>query len=140
MNPVKLTLLIASLLFLNTAIAAQTLKFSKGWSPEAPPVTRVMAGYFTVKNSHKNEILITEISSPQFDNVEIHRTIHEGGMAKMRWQPHIHVPAGKTVMLEPGGKHLMLMKPKRRLKKGDTIELQITLSNNMTQTIQLSIK
>ena len=136
----KILGLTAVLLIMHSVHAEQTLMFSNAWSPEAPPVAPVMAGYFTVENSGKTEILITAISSPQFENIEIHRTLYEKDMAKMRWQPHIHVPAGKRVELKPGGKHLMMFKPKQRVKNGDTIELRIDLSDNTQQTIKLRIK
>jgi len=120
--------------------AVESLVFSNVWSPEAPPVARVMAGYFTVDNKGTREILIEEVSSPQFNSIEIHRTEHKDGMATMQWQPHIHVPAGKRVELKPGGKHLMMFKPKQPLKQGDTITLHVKLSNNTRQTIHAKVK
>lgn len=132
--------LLIGLLFPFTSQASETLHFNNAWSPEAPSVAKVLAGYFRVENKGNKEILITEITSPQFKSIEIHRTLHENGMAKMIWQPHIHVPVGRQVILEPGGKHLMMIKPKQRLKAGDNITLHITLSNNKKQTIQAKVR
>jgi copper(I)-binding protein len=61
-------------------------------------------------------------------------------MAMMKWQPHIHVPIGKVTKLEPGGKHLMLIKPLKRLQAGDRIELKLQLSNQRTQTVTMTVK
>ena len=128
------------LLFSFHSQAAESLVFSNVWSPEAPPVASVMAGYFTVENKGRKEILIEEIRSPQFKSIEIHRTEHKDGMATMAWQPHVHVPAGKRVELKPGGKHLMMFKPKQAIKHGDTITLHVSLSNNTQQTIHAKVK
>ena len=132
-----LSLLLSSPL---TSYAAESLVFSDAWSPEAPPVARVMAAYFNVENKGPKEILIEEVSSPQFDSIEIHRTVHKDGMASMEWQPHVHVPAGKVIKLEPGGKHLMMFKPKQALKQSDSITLHIKLSDNTKQTIYAKVK
>lgn len=133
-------LLCALSLFPFSTQANQELQFSDAWSPEAPPVAKVMAGYFTVINPGKEEVLITGITSPQFKSIEMHRIVHEDGMAKMRWQPHVHVKPGQIVQLKPGGKHLMLFKPIRWLKAGEKITLHITLSNKTQQTIQAVIR
>ena len=141
MKPFMKTPLLSLLLLCPlVAQAAESLVFSNVWSPEAPPVARVMAGYFTVDNKGPKEILIEEVRSPQFGSIEIHRTVHKDGMASMEWQPHVHVPAGKRVKLEPGGKHLMMFKPKQPLRQGDTITLHVKLSDNTEQTIYAKVK
>lgn len=131
---------VISLLMLSTAALANSLKIDNAWSPEAPPNARVMAGYMRVTNNTDKEILIKKITSPQFKTVEIHRTVHENGMAMMEWQLHIHVPVGKTTKLEPGAKHLMLIKPHKPLKAGDRIKLNLHLSNNQTQTVIATVR
>ena len=119
---------------------AESLRVDNAWSPEAPPTARVMAGYMDLTNNSDKEILIEKVTSPQFKKVEMHRTVHENGMAMMQWQLHIHVPVGKITRLEPGAKHLMLMKPVKRLKAGDKIELILHLSNNEQQTVIATVK
>jgi copper(I)-binding protein len=127
-------------LLLSSQVLADTLTVKNAWSPEAPPTARVMAGYMEITHQGNQEVLIEKITSPQFKTVEMHRTIHKDGMAMMKWQPHIHVPIGKVTKLEPGGKHLMLIKPLKRLQAGDRIELKLQLSNQRTQTVTMTVK
>ena len=103
-------------------------------------MSRMLAGYMTVTNNTGDEILIEEITSPSFGMIEMHRSVYENGMAKMIWQPHVHVPVGKVIKLEPGGKHLLLMKPRKQLKAGDKVEFTLHLSNNQTQTVTATVR
>jgi copper(I)-binding protein len=53
--------------------------------------------------------------------VQIHETIIEDGIARMRPLPQLDVPPGGNVKLERGGKHLMLMRP---TGQSDAVSLQ----------------
>lgn len=139
--PKYMTALISLLaLLLSGNVLADSLTIENAWSPEAPPSARVMAGYMDVHNNGNEEILIEKVTSPQFKTVEMHRTIEKNGMYTMVWQPHIHVPPGKVTKLEPGGKHLMLIKPLKRLKAGDKIKLTLYLSNKQQQTVIVTVR
>ena len=50
------------------------------------------------------------VTSPEFGKVELHETTVEDGVARMRPLDSLVVPPGETVVLERGGKHLMLMR------------------------------
>lgn len=91
--------------------------------PEAPlvatdvDVTRPMpgrgmsAGYMVLTNNTSEDIRITKVTSPQFGAVAVHATtIDDDGIARMREVEALVVPAGGSVVLERGGKHLMLMR------------------------------
>ena len=69
------------------------------------------AGYLEISNRSDSGIRITRVSSPDYEAVEMHETIVEDGIAKMREIPVLEIAAGETVVFERGGKHLMLMKP-----------------------------
>lgn len=69
------------------------------------------AGYFELSNRSGAGIRITRVSSPDYEAVEMHETISEDGIARMREIPVLDIADGETVVFERGGKHLMLMKP-----------------------------
>ena len=77
----------------------------------AGPSPRMKAGYMTLTNNTDESLRVTRVSSPQFGRAEIHETFLEDDVARMRPVGVLTIPAGETVMLEPGGKHLMLMQP-----------------------------
>lgn len=76
------------------------------------PGTSMSAGYLSLSNPGGGDVEITRVTSPQFEAVELHRTVLEDGIARMRAEPAIVVAAGATVRFAPGGLHLMLMRPR----------------------------
>lgn len=51
--------------------------------------------------------------------VEMHRTVMEGGMARMQKVSGIEIPPGATTELKPGGYHVMLIGLRRNLEEGE---------------------
>ena len=75
------------------------------------PGSGMSAAYLTLKNNSRQTIRISRVSSPQYASVQLHETTIEDGVARMRPLPELAIPAKKTVTLQRGGKHLMLMRP-----------------------------
>ena len=69
------------------------------------------AGFFELENRSGQALRITSVSSPQYESVEMHRTVVTDGVSRMREIPALQVDAGETVVFESGGNHLMLMGP-----------------------------
>lgn len=126
--------------FLNTASASQSLQFEDAWSPEAPPVAPVMAGYVKITNTGQQSIAITAASCADFNKVEIHDMQHKDGMMHMVKQEKLPIPAGQTVSLQQGGMHIMLMKPRRAIKAGETLQVTFELSNGSSITVPFAVK
>ena len=93
-------------------------------SPGGPPVVvanlvvtapgagmPMAAGYLEISNRSGEAIRINRVSSPEYGSVEMHETLIEDGVARMREIPILEIAAGDTVVFERGGKHLMLMQP-----------------------------
>lgn len=89
------------------------------------PGREMSAAFFVVTNNTDERIRITSITSPQFASVEIHETTVTDGVARMRELDRLDIPAQGRVVLERGGKHLMLMQAQ---DLGDSTTLQF-LSN-----------
>jgi len=111
------------------ASAEAELQVSEPWVREAPPTSRVLAAYLTLVNTSDNTITVTAISSPDFENAEIHRTVIEDGIARMLPVKQLEVPANGQLALEPGGHHLMLLEPRQPLTEGETVTLVIQRNN-----------
>jgi hypothetical protein len=69
------------------------------------------AGYLEIGNHSGHGIRITRVASPEYGSVEMHETVVEDGIAKMRELPVLEIADGDTVVFERGGRHLMLMRP-----------------------------
>jgi len=127
-----LVLLLAGVSLAN---ADSELQVTEPWVREAPPTSRVSAGYLKLVNNRENKVTVTAISSPDFENAEIHRTVIEDGIARMLPVKQLDVPASSQLSLEPGGLHLMLFEPHRSLAEGETVTLVIHLENGNQMTI-----
>ncbi|MDH5765604.1 MAG: copper chaperone PCu(A)C, partial [Gammaproteobacteria bacterium] len=108
------------LLLVSSITQADHLTIRNAWIPEAPPVTSVMAGFMEIENISTTAAEITAISSKDFGRIEMHLSREENGIARMLPQKKLVIPARGTLKLEHGSYHLMLFKPLRRLKDGDS--------------------
>lgn len=131
---------IASLLLTNIAYAASSLRIDNAWSPAAPPVANVMAGYMTINNTSKHAVKITAAKSPLFKTVEIHLTAMKNGMMTMIKQENLNIPANGKVELKPGSLHMMLIGKLKPIKTGSSIPVTISFDNGESSNINLLVK
>ena len=84
-----------------------------------------MAGYLRIDNGLPEDLRCDKASSPDFGAVEIHRSALENGMARMLRDQVIEIPARGQALLQPGDYHLMLFRPQRPLKAGDSASITL---------------
>ena len=128
------------LVFMPVLQADEILDIDDAWVAEAPPVAPVMGGYMKIENETDKPISITRASCPDFEIVEIHEMSMSGGMMKMREIEKLVVPANGKVELKPGGYHLMLIKPKKPFKKGDTLMVTLHTADGQSQAVKMEVK
>ena len=100
---------------------------------------QVVAGFAELVNHANSELRVTGVSSEAFDRSEIHRTVVENDIAKMRKQDAIVIPAHSTVTLEHGGLHIMLMQPKKQLAAGEEIVVQLELEDGKSLPVSFTV-
>ena len=110
------------------------------WVREAPPGTDVNAGYLVIKNTSNQAQKLQSVSSKQFQMVMVHESILEGGVAKMRGADRLEIPAGKEVVLGPGGYHLMLMQPVSRPVVGGLVEVTLRFASGLEIPVMMQVK
>ena len=131
---------IANLFLISSANAASSIKIENTWSPDAPPVVKVMAGYMKIHNLSNKDIKIQSAKSGLFNKVEIHLTQIKNGMTKMVKQENLNIKAKNHVELKPGGLHMMLMGKLKPISKGSTIPITLTFDNGEVINISLKVK
>jgi len=102
-------------------------------------VTRPGVVYVTIVNNGKRDDALVSAESPVAGHVELHRSLIEGGVVKMRPVKEIVVPSGGQVALKRGGYHLMLMGLKRPLKAGETYSLILRFRHAGTVTARVRV-
>ncbi len=122
------------------AWAGGVLEIEHPWVRESPPNASMMAGYLTLVNETDRPLVLVGASSPQFERVEFHRSRVEGGMARMTRERELVVAPGKALRLAPGGRHLMLVKPKRALRAGDRVELTLRDAEGRSWQVVLPVR
>ena len=121
--------------FVSAETTADTLVISEAWVREGPPTASVLAAYMRIDNPGATDQIITAVSSPRFERVEMHRTEVVEGVARMLPQEQLVVPAGGSITLEPGGLHLMLINPTLPVSAGESVTLRLQLTgDNCTST------
>lgn len=128
------------LFLVSTTHAADTLTIENAWSPEAPPVAKVMAGYMKIYNPGDSDIKIKSAESKLFKRVEIHLTEMKNGMMRMIKQDYLNIKAKGYVELKPGGLHMMLINNLKPIKAGSNIDLTLSLDNGETIDLELLVK
>lgn len=102
------------------------LRIEDAWARPSPAMANAGAAYMRIVNTGSApDVLIGAEAADVAGMVEIHETTMEGGMARMHAVHRFEVPAGGTLELKPGGKHIMLMNLKRELKPGDRFTLTL---------------
>ena len=80
------------------------------------------AAYMAISNEGATAIRLIGIESAAAKKITLHNTEHgSDGVARMQPVAGIEIPAGETVVLEPGGLHVMLMGLTGPLKEGDMV-------------------
>lgn len=133
-------LLFIYLFLTNIAYSAESIKIENTWSPEAPPVVKVMAGYMKINNLSNKDIKVQSAKSDLFKKVEIHKTELKNGMMKMIKQEHLKIKAKGHIELKPGGLHMMLIGKLKPVKSGSTIPVSLKFDNGETIHINLKVK
>ncbi len=126
--------------FAMPAFACEELTVTDAWARLAPPSASVMAGYLTLANSGTDAVTVRGGSSADFQSVELHNMTHENGVMQMRKLEAIEVASGGEVALAPGGKHLMLIGPKRAFAAGDRIEIVLEVCDGQQQIVTLPVR
>jgi hypothetical protein len=110
------------------------------WVREAPPGAPVMAAYLTIENRGKQADRLVAVASTDFPQTEIHNMREQNGVLRMYAIDALPVPAGGQVTLAPGGLHLMLMKPRRALRAGDTVKLELRFASGARLTVDATVR
>ena len=124
------TVALALLLFASgLAHAEGKLGVYDAWIRAAPPGSRMLAGYATLKNTGDAPISVLTVQSDAFRQSSIHETVVERDVTRMRELPRIDLAPGVTIEMKPGGAHLMLMEPRHPIAVGAKVQIVFLLAD-----------
>lgn len=128
------------LLLASPALAAGRLEVEGGWIRTAPPNAMMLAAYGTLRNAGDGPVIFSGAQSVDFGDVSLHETVEQNGIERMRALGRVVLAPGEAMTLAPGGRHLMLMQPKRVLKAGDTVEIRFITESSGSPTAKFVVR
>ena len=122
----RFTLPLAILLQLPTGTAlAADIQVKEAWVRGTVAGQRATGAYMEILS--KSGAVLVGAATPAAEVTEVHEMKMEGGVMQMRAVPRLELPAGKAVQLQPGGYHLMLLKLRQPMQKGDSVPLTLMI-------------
>lgn len=109
--------------------AEPAIKVEDPWVRVTFGQSKVTAGYMgLIDQSGKGNVLVG-IEMADGMKAEIHETVAEGDVMKMRHVKAFSIPAGGRADLTPTGDHIMIMGLKAPLKVGDTLPMLLKFAD-----------
>lgn len=121
--------------------ATTSLRVRDAFSYPTPAPGVPAAGYLTLVNTGKKGDQLLSVTSPVIDRIEIHRMTMRSGVMEMRaLDKPLALAANKTVLLAPGGLHLMLFAPKAPLRVGEQVPLTLHFAKSAPVQTQIIVR
>jgi copper(I)-binding protein len=134
--------------------AASGIQLENAWARRAPAMAHGSGGhgmpahggggngavYVTIVNRGGGADALVRAATAAAATVELHETVQEGGVMKMRPLPRFEVPAGARLEMKPGGHHIMLMGLTRDLKPGDTVSVTLTFDKAGPMSVDAPVR
>jgi periplasmic copper chaperone A len=99
------------------------IHITQPWARATPKGASSGAGYLTVTNNGTAADRVTCAGSDAAAQCQIHTVSMENGVMKMRpVEGGLEIKPGETVILKPGGDHVMFVNLKHPLEQGNAVE------------------
>jgi len=109
-------------------------------APVAPAGIPNGAVYFTLQNGTDQPLHLQSATTDVAERLSFHETIDDKGVMRMIAQPDgFIIPAGESLVLEPGRKHLMLENLRAPLVAGEQFTLTLTFADAASLTLTVPV-
>jgi copper(I)-binding protein len=135
----KIALLLAAALGLASPALAKPapVKVETAWCRPAAAGAPSAGCYLTLTAGQADTLV--SVSSPAAERVEVHQMDMTGQVMRMSKVERLPLPAGRAVALQPGGMHLMLIRPKAALAAGGSTPLTLKFAKAAPVTVRATI-
>jgi periplasmic copper chaperone A len=137
-----LSLTVASILAIATAGRAQGegIEVREVFSRATIGQATSGAVYLTIVNHASSPDRLMSASTPVAARTDLHMTVRDGDVVRMRRLETIDIQAGGTVTFEPGGAHVMLTGLAAPLSEGESFELTLEFETAGPMTLEVPVK
>ena len=131
---------------LTIAFPAFADEFRLGDITVSNPFARASAGpakagaaYLTITNEGAETDLLVAASTAAAKGAQVHATMMDNGVMKMRPVKAVEVSPGEPTVLRPGGLHIMLMGLRAPLVEGQTFTLTLTFEKAGPMEVEVPV-
>jgi len=110
------------------------------WARATAPSARNGAAYLTLTEHGGGVDRLVSVSTPVAGKAELHTTLMDNGVMKMRPLDTIEVTPGASTKLQPGGMHIMLLGLTQPLVNGKAFPLTLTFEKAGSVTVQVDVQ
>jgi copper(I)-binding protein len=131
---VALLLTLAALLFVGLTVWAAEIariEVAGAWARPTIGQGRTSAAYMTIANKGDTRDMLKSARTPKAKAVELHQTTMtaDGVMQMRKVEGAVPIEAGASLVLKPGGTHLMLLGLEDALRAGEELILTLEFVN-----------
>ena len=113
-----------------------SVPFTRATLPNAP----VGGGFLTIENTGTEADRLISATSSAAKDTQVHSMAMEGDVMKMReLSDGLEIPAGETVVLAPGGFHIMFMGLNQPFVEGESVTVTLTFEKAGTVEVPLPV-
>lgn len=111
------------------------------WSRPTPGGARLAAGYLRIANTGSEPDRLIGGSARIAGQLELHVAEMDEGIARMRaLREGIEIPAGATIELGPGGKHLMFAQLRNAVAQGERFEATLVFEKAGPLVVEFDVR
>ena len=103
--------------------ASEMLHWKDAWVRSMPPGAQVSAAYGMLMNHSDQTVTLSTVSSEISGTAEMHEVIAEGNQRRMAELESIDIAPHRTLIFEPGGRHIMLLDIAAPPVEGENVEI-----------------
>jgi len=116
------------------------IDITQPWTRATPKGASSAAAYMTITNNGSTPDRLSCVSSEVSGECQIHSMTMEGGVMKMRpVEGGLEIKPGETVMLKPGGFHVMLVNLKHPLEQGQEVKVMLKFEHAGTIAVEYPV-
>jgi len=131
---------------MNRPVSIQVVDAWARQAPMMPPMGHMHtasgtgAVYVTLRNGGSDPDALLGATSDAAEQAELHETLREGDVMRMRPVANLEVPAGGVLEMKPGGIHIMLINLKRALRPGDRVPVTLTFTHAAPVSLEVPVR
>ena len=118
-----------------------SLEIDQPWTRATPSTAKAGGGFVTITNKGTTADRLVAARSAASDKVELHEMKMDGSVMRMReLDKGVEIPPGATVMLKPGGYHIMFMELKAPFAKDAKVPVTLVFEKAGTIDVPFTVE